>query len=236
MLKEALEYLVGLKPHREAIGSIEYADRKLLAVVPPRAQPLGFQRLGGFVDHVLMPDAMGMAKSFVHVVSPFEVRYLSALDLIHRDRESYTLATYAIPGFKWGSFLAPDEFVIAAQSLISDTPERARLMELVGNAAAERMVTSTDDGVAQTIAAKAGVRMMASKLINNPFSLTPHRTFAEVTQPASPFILRARQATENQMPTFALFEIDNGGWQIDAVENIRAWLAGRLGDKVPILA
>jgi hypothetical protein len=134
-------------------------------------------------------------------------RYLSALDTVHRDREFYTVATYAIPGFKWGQFLAPDEFVIAAMALMNDTPERARLLELVGNAAAERMVTSTDDGVSQTVAAKAGISLRHSKPINNPFTLAPHRTFAEVAQPESPFILRAKQAVENQMPMCALFEV-----------------------------
>ena len=239
MLKDALEYLVSLQPYREKIGQIEYADRPMFAVVPPRAKPLGFQRLQGFVDHLLMPDLVGTEGTFVHVVSPFEVQYLSKLDCDHRDRECYSLATYAIPGFKWGQFLVPDEFVIAAQCLMVDTPERARLLELVGNAAAERVVTSTDDGVSQTVAAKAGVSLKASKPINNPFVLQPHRTFAEVAQPASPFILRAKQAAENQMPLFALFSCDNEAWQLDAVENIRAWLDLKLqkaDPAIPILA
>jgi len=125
--------------------------------------------------------------------------------------------------------------VIAAQTLIVADDERARLLAVVGNVGAEQISTSTDDGISQTVAVKAGVTLVKKKQIENPFMLRPHRTFAEVQQPASPFILRARQATENAMPMLALFECDNGVWQIDAIAAIAEWLRLKVGE-VPVLA
>ena len=54
----------------------------------------------------------------------------------------------------------------------------------------------------------------------------------EVEQPESPFILRF-----NENANAALFEGDGGAWKLRAVENIRAWLAGKLeGCNVEVIA
>jgi hypothetical protein len=240
MIQEALSYLVEIgkqQLYREQIGGLEYANQDLKLIKPPRAAALGFARLQGFADFVnLKNEAIDAEHVIIHVASPARVDFVSTLTEFYRDREAYAAAVYAIAGFPFREFMTPDNFVIAVQSLIvdDDKGERGRLLEIVGNAAAEQITTSTDDGVSQTIAAKSGVTLLKKKEVQNPFTLSPYRTFAEVTQPASSFILRARQSGEHQMPMFALFECDNGAWQIDAIASIAEWLKAKVA--VPVLA
>ena len=62
--------------------------------------------------------------------------------------------------------------------------------------------------------------------------LTPLRTFYEVEQPTSPFVLRFNEDAEA-----ALFEGDGGAWQLRAVENIKNWLTAQLiGCNVEVIA
>lgn len=242
MIKEALEYLVGLPTYREQIGGVEYSDKKLIAVTPPVASPLVFQRLQGFADFVLAAkrDALSPDETMIHVISPWEVNYFSVLNEVHRFREHYAHAVMAKDrGFVTGQWKGPEEFVIALQTLFDEdgAGERARLLELAGNVSAEFVNTSEDDGVTQNVGVKAGVRLVKRRAIDNPFNLQPHRTFPEITQPTSPFILRARQSTPDAPPMLALFECDNGAWEIDALANIQEWLSSKLKETgVPILA
>jgi hypothetical protein len=244
MIQEALKYLVELgarAPHRETIGGIEYSDKTLQVIKPPRAGSLDFRRLQGFADFVSAArEFVDREQALIHVVSPWDVRYFSTLDETHRDRETYGRASMASEkGFPFGKFMAPEEFVIAAMTLIADYKEtdRARLLELVGNVSAENVTTSADDGISQTVGVKAGITLVKKKEIENPFQLAPHRTFPEVKQPVSPFILRARQSGENSMPMLALFEADNGAWELSAIANIAEWLKEEVGAlNIPILA
>ena len=244
MIQEALQYLVELgasDPYHENINGINYSDRSLHVIKPPRAMPLQFSRLQGFADFANLKneDFGDRSHLVIHVESPWCVRLTHTLDATLRDREDYALAEFeAARIFPFGKFMASEEFVIAAMTLIadSDKTDRARLLSLVGNVGAEQITNLTDDGVSQQVAVKAGVTLVNRRKIDNPFKLAPFRSFAELKQqPASPFILRARQADATQVPTLALFECDNGAWQIDAIEGIADWLKSKIKD-IPILA
>jgi len=64
----------------------------------------------------------------------------------------------------------------------------------------------------------------------------PFRTFREVLQPASPFVLRVQAGAQGGLPTVGLFEADGGAWRLSAVEGIRGWLAHELPDSIAVLA
>jgi len=244
MIKEGLEYLIeigrAIRPYRETVDGVEYADSQLQVINPPRPESLGFSRLQGFVDFVLLErERLDRAGVLIYVASPWKVCFGSTLDLHYRDREVYAVATSdKSHAFKFGEFMAPEQFVISAQTLIANydnDADLARLLALVGNVGAEQIATNTDDGISQTVAVKAGITLVKRREIDNPFHLRPFRTFAEIKQPESPFILRARQTNESAVPTLALFECDNGAWEIDAIAAIADWLKAKITD-IPILA
>ena len=56
-------------------------------------------------------------------------------------------------------------------------------------------------------------------------TLAPYRTFPDVAQPESTFILRMKGGSEHQAPTAALFEADGGKWALMAVERIAEHLS-----------
>jgi hypothetical protein len=76
--------------------------------------------------------------------------------------------------------------------------------------------------------------------IQNPVWLKPFRTFTEVDQPASPFVVRIREDCGSI--DVALFEADGGSWRNDARYLIKEFLNFQInnpenpGEEVPIIA
>ena len=90
-----------------------------------------------------------------------------------------------------------------------------------------------DNGINQTTTVKSGVASLAKATAPNPVTLRPYRTFTEVTQPSSQFVLRINKEAE-----LALFEADGGKWKLEAIKNIADYLkTGLKGkDNITILA
>lgn len=140
-------------------------------------------------------------------------------------------------GFTFGTYLDPEAFVIALQARFVQTPDRDAILALVGNIKDESVRQASDDGVTQTVTARAGVVMAKEVPVPNPVTLAPYRTFRDVTQPESRFVLRVRRGGEGQLPTCALFEADGSAWKLDAVKGVAAWLRVELvGTNVVVIA
>ena len=84
-----------------------------------------------------------------------------------------------------------------------------------------------DDGITQRVTAKAGVARVAVVDLPNPVELYPYRTFLDVEQPASKFVLRIK-ADKDEGPRCALFEADGGAWRATAVETIKSYMVDNL--------
>ena len=98
----------------------------------------------------------------------------------------------------------------------------------------EDSVTNKDDGFAQTITVKSGINHFIKQEIKNPVMLTPYRTFLEVEQPTSGYLLRVERV--GKQPYFYLYETDGGMWAFDAIANIKTWLEETLPDGVNVFA
>jgi hypothetical protein len=125
--------------------------------------------------------------------------------------------------FAFGSWMAVDAMNIALQSLFAPNDDRARVLEIVGNVRTEGVTTWDDDGVTQGVVASAGVKIGKLVGVPNPVKLAPYRTFRELDQPESLFVLRMR-GEPGDLPQVALFEADGGAWKIQAIERIAAFL------------
>jgi len=153
-----------------------------------------------------------------------------------RQREAFGVAMpRGIDAHKFGIFMALDEFNIYLQSRFADGGRKSDVLKLVGNITDENVKNATDDGVAQQVVARAGISGKVPLEVPNPVMLAPYRTFSEVKQPESPFILRL-QRVEGQLPRAALFEADGGRWQVEAVEVIRAFVEANLPKGVGIVS
>ena len=124
---------------------------------------------------------------------------------------------------KLNQFCDRESFVINLASRFVITSEQQELLALVSTLANEGVTQSEDDGVSQKTTVKQGITLKASVNVKQRWTLQPYRTFREIEQPASDFVLRLR-ALPGEVPQCSLWEADGGTWKLDAVLRIKAWL------------
>lgn len=127
--------------------------------------------------------------------------------------------------FRFGQWLNQDEFIIGVASLFADSPDKDYVLKMASTLTNEAIMTSEDDGFSQRATAKAGMRLKESVNIKPRVDLAPYRTFPEVAQPVSSFVLRAKCEGEGK-PQLMLVEADGGRWKIDAINTVREKLDG----------
>ncbi len=90
------------------------------------------------------------------------------------------------------------------------------------------VLTVADDGITQQITVKTGIARIGDTELKSTLELKPYRTFREIDQPKSLFLLRLQSGKE--LPTAALFEADGSSWQLEAIASIKEWLASNIPD------
>ena len=198
----------------------------------PEPKVLTVHTLSGLIDFVkTLGVALGEnARPYAyHVVSHKTVVVVSqALVGRFRQREAYGCAVWeellGSSSFAWGTFYSPEAFIISLQTLFEMTEDLATVMKVVGTLKAENVKQTEDDGVTQTATARSGVVSSAEVKVPNPVTLQPFRTFREVSQPESKFVLRLRNGKEGEQPSCALFEADGGMWKLTAIQSIASYI------------
>jgi len=210
--------------------------KRVLPVRSEKPATLDVFSLGGLV-HFIKADVDGMfddpeRRFIVRVVNPRRVDVLSPVYGYYKEREVVAKCDALVPDIPFGRYMGVDEFQIMLQSRFEDSANRALVLQLSGSLRSEQSNQIADDGVSQKVTINRGVATAADVTVKNPVVLKPLRTFYEVAQPESPFILRF-----NENANAALFEGDGGAWKLRAVANIRAWLEANLkGCNVEIIA
>jgi hypothetical protein len=226
MLKEALQYLIGLGPaNQHEINGQIYSDKPLHAIHAPVAEPLVVRNLSGLVEYVLK-NYDNQPPMLIHVESPTRVNVYSTYT---RDklRNHYVKAEAQLPDIPFRRFVDVEAFNIILQSCFVPNEDRAKLLAVVGNIQEENVVTVGDSGIAQQVTAKTGVATVGNVIVPNPVSLKPFRTFVEVEQPESLFVFRMQKG-----PEAALFEADGGAWKLEAIIRIREYLDKALAEQI----
>lgn len=196
------------------------------------ADAIQVSTLTGFIDYA---KKAGVADTLVHVVDPTEVRLHGPLENEATDfrRQTYCVAsTKGIAGagaFQFSTFLDAEIFFINLQSQFVNGGHREELLKLIASIRENVVKTHTDDGVAQSVVASKGIMLVTEQRVPNPVTLAPYRTFRELPQPASLFVLRL-QPGQGDKPKLALFEADGGAWKLMAIQNIATFLREKLPD------
>jgi hypothetical protein len=219
------------------VGDDEFVSRQVfLPPAEPTVKTLGLSTLDSLVQY-LEADIDGLKESrslLIHIEGPASVAVVTEVQGRHAQRDVFVRAKACAlteESFEFAHFYSAEEFVTKLQALFKDTDERGRVLKIVGNITEEKVKTSADDGITQKVVAKAGVAFVAEIAIQNPFALTPYRTFPEVAQVESDFILRVRAGrSEGDLPTCALFEADGGRWKLEAVKRVREYLEKSVKD------
>ena len=232
MIKEALQYIVGLgeanvKEYVLTDGEKGlYSDKLLhrLETPIPVAEKLYLHTLTGLVDYIKSGSDKFADKMIVEVQSPTKVHLYSQLNE-KRSREYLIEVDAMVPEFNFDRFYGQEEFCIALQSKFVPNEDRELLLKFAGTVEAGTVAQYGDDGVTQKATIKTGLTSKGEALIPNPVVLKPYRTFLEVDQPESAFIFRMKEGCGVEC---AIFEADGGTWQIEAMQNVKAYLEKEL--------
>lgn len=163
---------------------------------------------------------------FVQVSDYKEVSVFTALD---SDEERFYLykCTADTPSVTMGRFMPYENAVIEIRSLYIPTPDTDYLLKLLASVSTESKVTSSDNGVTQKVEAKAGIALNTLVEVKPRVSLKPFRTFVEVEQPESDFLLRISDRGE-----IGLFPADGGVWKLEATRNVAGYFEKELHDLI----
>lgn len=227
MIAEAIEYLVklGRKETLEVEGKT-YVPSGYSVHSRPRRPALGLSTLDALILY-LEDDVEGAVEDapFLHVVSPTQVNLLFPWK--EDERVTVCSAHYDPPDSSvYGGWTPVEDASIQLQACTEDVADLPDVLRIIGNVKNEAVKTQADDGVTQTVTARMGVVVGDAVQVPRVVRLAPFRTFPEVDQPISTFVLRLRNGREGIEA--ALFEADNSSWRLEAIRNVEAYLGGRL--------
>ena len=132
-----------------------------------------------------------------------------------------------IPTFNFNAQLSYESMMIALKSKFVETPELLELVQLLGTITEENNMQIADDGFTQSVTVRKGIAIKGNKAVNPIVKLKPYRTFLEVEQPESNFLVRLFEGGN-----VALFEADGGAWKLEARKSIQDYLYRELADLV----
>lgn len=229
MIKEALQYIVGLgKAEEHVINGACYSDKPLhrIDTYYPKADAIEMHTLTSLVDYIKSELDEMPPRMIVEVKSPTEVELYSQLDP-NRDRESLVVASVRVPGFEFDRFVEHEKFCINLQSKFIPSDDRELILKFAGTVEAGSVSEYGDDGVTQKATIKTGLASKGDAIVPNPVCLRPYRTFLEVEQPESAFVFRMKQDSYGSVMC-AIFEADGGAWKMDATQAIKEYLQREL--------
>jgi len=231
MIKEAIEKILSLAA--PVITTVDderlYSDKDLIPIIPPHPSALTVSTLDSLAKYIQdNPDRL--TEVIICIDGPHQVSVFSPLDETWRNREPYLVAKDTTPQFHFNDCMDVASFIVGVQVHFDDNEARQALLKVVGNITESAVRTHADDGVTQTVTAKAGITRVEDVDVPRILPLAVRRTFYEIGAIPGDFILRLRSAKEGA-PTCALFETAARVWEREAVIRIYEYIGAK---KFPI--
>lgn len=239
--REAIEKIEDLvkKSLTVKVGDKEYSAYDLSPVMyEPKADSISVATLTGFVDFVNRNiDNLNLTGSYIAVVKDCgTVALESALSSEKRVRECLLFACLdsEMKGFPFGRFMPQEEFIIKLHSLFErkEGDDFDYVSTVVSKIQQSNSAETEDDGITQRVTVKKGVSgtLVGKETVKPIVTLSPYRTFREIKQPESRFLLRIN--CDSGEPEVALFEADGGQWRNEARIKIAEYLKSEIGVSV----
>lgn len=161
--------------------------------------------------------------TFISVVAPTRVDVITPVLGEAAVRRTYAIAEARLPAIRTDQWLDLETIGVHLRTCFEQTPERDEVVSFLGSVSSSADVQTKDDGVSQSTTVRSGLSMLKEGKVPSPVTLQPFRTFHDVEQPESPYILRLRKSERDGVQA-ALFEADGGAWQHDAAEAVAEFL------------
>lgn len=178
--------------------------------------------LDSLIDFLKVDENTKYDKLYVHVERPDLVVVYTTPDEFGR-RKLLATVKPELSTFKYDNWLNQETMIIGLQTnfVADETTDLQAVLQFVSALTYGQTHVSADDGVTQETTIKAGVTLKGEGKVPNPVNLRPYRTFYEVAQPASEFILRARN--DDNMYT-KLIPTGDETWRGEARSNVKQYL------------
>ena len=203
-----------------------YCDQNLTAIKEPTPKALSVHTLQGLCDWIVADAGhIDMSDAIIVVEDHKTVSIKSGLDEKWAQRHHYINASPASRDeFEFGRFMGIESFIIRVQCGFVDSANKKKVIKAVSSVTGTLVKQADDDGVAQKVTVENSVSRRPEETTLDPMvALQPFRTFTEVTQPESLFLLRMKSHPE-KLPEVALFPADGGAWKNVAILAIADFL------------
>ena len=176
----------------------------------------------GISDACCVPDVL-----YVNVTSPTSVDVTTAVDGYNRRAFLYH-SSYEFPR-KWigANWFEHEEAMIVLRSQFIQNEGTEYLLDFLSRVSDENSVSSDDNGMTQTVQVKKGIALAAREQVKPIVNLRPYRTFLEVEQPESAFLIRIREGIQ-----VGIIEADGGMWKIAARRSVVEYLEKELKELI----
>lgn len=229
MLKEAIEKIERMAaPTTVEIEGSVYSNQELVFVQDKKPMPKCIELTG--LDSVCKmvrneADHVGL-QIFIQVKDYRNVSVFTSLDS-DEDRLYLYKCAADTPVVTTDRFMDYEKAVIELRSLYIPNDGTDYLLQLLSSISNESRVTSSDNGVTQRIEATNGIALSSMVTVKPRVTLQPFRTFIEVAQPASEFLLRINERGE-----IGFYQADGGVWKLEATRNVAAYFEEKLQDLI----
>ena len=218
---EKIEDMTGPKVIETVQGT--FSDKHLYRIENELADTIVLSSLSGLAEMIKQEMNEYNLPLFVRATSAERVHVFGAIrDDMQRERPFTAEAKFI--GFDFNEYISIENMIICLKSRFAPTEDRDYLVQLLGNITDQQSVQTKDDGITQSATVKSGIQLVGEQRIKPIVTLKPYRTFLEVEQPASDFLIRLKDGRA------ALFEADGGAWEREAVKNIADKLRELLAD------
>jgi hypothetical protein len=218
---EKIEDMTGPKVIETVQGT--FSDKHLYRIENELADTIILSSLSGLAEMIKQEMNEYNLPLFVRATSAERVHVFGAIrDDMQRERPFTAEAKFI--GFDFNEYISIENMIICLKSRFAPTEDRDYLVQLLGNITDQQSVQTKDDGITQSATVKSGIQLVGEQRIKPIVTLKPYRTFLEVEQSASDFLIRLKDGRA------ALFEADGGAWEREAVKNVADKLRELLED------
>ena len=130
------------------------------------------------------------------------------------------------PGWEENVQLSFEEMQIALRTRFQETSDTNYALKLLSDITTGAKITFNDNGIATSVVTQKGISLQSNEAIRPIVKLKPYRTFQEVEQPESTFLIRISERG------IRFVEADGGMWKLQARNNIKAYLEEALAEEI----
>ena len=230
MIKAAIEKILEISENKiHEINGNFYTEKPVTLINSPVYKPrsIGVNSLDSLVKLINEEGVTAnVGKLFVRVSSHNEVEVFSSYSDQYERAYLYKAESDS-PRMCTNCYEDYEKTMVLLRSAFIPNEGTAYLLDILSRISNEESVQSSDNGMTQTVEVRKGIALQAKEAVKSRVKLIPYRTFLEVEQPESEFLVRLNKDGE-----IAFFEADGGMWKLNAKDRIASYLEKALADHI----